>query len=186
MPLFLSQRSTAWRTWNPVLRYACIYVLRCMCEVKSPLQIISKGSNNILCLQWGESKRHLLSRVCERVLTAAVPREWMNKHSAWQDTSKCSHKMSNLPPSPLALVIPSHSLLSHPGKDSQRRVFLTYFQWPLNVAWLAWSIFCTLVSSPRSARLSFPAYVFLCPVFHWAKPCPELNWNYRTRTMPNT
>lgn len=105
---------------------ACVYVLRCMVWGSKPLQIISKGSNNILSIRWGENERHLLSRVCEPVLTAGVPREWMSKHSAWRDASKCSHKMSDPPTTSPALVITFTFLSVSPCKRQPRLPFTLF------------------------------------------------------------
>lgn len=120
--------------------YSCAQVL-CV-RLKAPSKSSLKAQTTF-CL-FSEAKARGIFCLVYASLCSQLPcpvSEWTNTQH-----DKTHHSVAiRCPIPPLALVIPSHSSLSHPGKDSQRRVFLTYFQWPLNVAWLAWSIFCTLV-----------------------------------------
>lgn len=86
-------------------------------RLKAPSKSSLKVQTTFCLFSEAQNTSHPLSRVRERVLTAGV-----NEHSEWQDASKCSRKMSELP---LTLVIPSHFLLRHP--ERQPRCLLTTF-----------------------------------------------------------
>lgn len=121
MPSFLSQRSTTWRTWKPVLRckYFCAQACLCVCQVKSPSKSSLKVQTTLcLSLQWSENKRHLLSRACARARSWRAP--WVSEQTL-SVTRELTHQTAAIKCStPLSLLLlPSHFLLSRPVKDSQ-------------------------------------------------------------------